>query len=82
MIKKLLFLKLDKSLNFKGDYIMEKEYISIFKPQRARRLLKMNNQIVDIKLDKEEPEKEKSIFIFKNTEKLQEDIEILVKQGI
>ena len=36
----------------------------------------------DIKPDKNEPEKERSIFIFENTEKLQKDIETLVKQGI
>ena len=61
---------------------MDKEYISVFKAKRVRRLLRMGNHIFDIKPDKNEPEKERSIFIFKNTDKLQKDIETLDKQGI
>ena len=61
---------------------MDKEYISVFKPKRVRRLLRMGNHIYDIKPDKNEPETERSIFVFENTEKLQKDIETLVKQGI
>ena len=41
-----------------------KEYISIFKPKIARRLLKMGNPIYDIKADKENSDR--TIFIFKN----------------
>ena len=59
---------------------MSKEYISIFKPKKARRLLKMDNPIVDIKPDKDNTDR--TIFIFKNTDKLQKDIETLDKQGI
>lgn len=59
---------------------MSKEYISIFKPKKARRLLKMDNPIADIKPDKDNTDR--TIFIFENTEKLQQDIEILRKQGI
>lgn len=59
---------------------MNKEFISIFKPKKARRLLKMDNPIVDIKPDKDNTDR--TIFIFKNTDKLQKDIEILDKQGI
>ena len=51
---------------------MSKEYISIFKPQVARKLLKLGNQIYDIKADKNNTDR--TIFIFKNTDKLQKDL--------
>lgn len=51
---------------------MNKEYISIFKPQVARKLLKLGNQIYDIKADKNNTDR--TIFIFKNTNKLKEDL--------
>lgn len=47
---------------------------SIFTPYVARRLLRMGNPIVDIKPCKEN--RDKTIFIFENTEKLNEDIKI------
>lgn len=53
-----------------------KEYISIFKPKIARHLLKNGNQIIDIKADKENTDR--TIFIFKNTEKLQNDLNTLI----
>ena len=59
---------------------MNKEYISVFKPKRVRRLLRMGNNIYDIKPDKDNTDR--TIFIFKNTDKLQKDIETLDKQGI
>jgi hypothetical protein len=49
-----------------------KEYISIFKPKNARMLLKMGNPIEDIKADKKNTDR--TIFIFKNTNKLQKDL--------
>ena len=58
---------------------MNKEYISIFKPQRVRKLLKKRFNIYDIKADKEN--KDKTIFIFENSEELQKELEILIKQG-
>ena len=58
---------------------MNKEYISIFKPQRVRKLLKKGFNIYDIKADKEN--KDKTIFIFENSEELQKELEILIKQG-
>lgn len=44
----------------------------IFTPFVARNLLRMGNQIVDIKPDKND--KSKTIFIFEETEKFQKDI--------
>lgn len=49
-----------------------KDYISIFKPKNARKLLKMGHAIVDIKADKNN--NDRTIFIFKNTNKLKEDL--------
>ena len=45
---------------------------SIFTPFVARDLLKMGNPIIDIKPYKED--RNKTIFIFENTEKLQKDL--------
>lgn len=50
---------------------------SIFTPFVARRLLKMGNTIVDIKPNKDN--RDKTIFVFKNTSKLQEDLKIATK---
>ena len=58
---------------------MNKEYISIFKPQRVRKLLKKGFNIYDIKADKNNLDK--TIFIFKNSEELQKELESLIKQG-
>ena len=51
---------------------MDKQYKEIFTPYVARRLLKMGNPICDIKPSKEN--RDKTIFIFEITEKLQEDM--------
>ena len=58
---------------------MSKEYISIFKPQRVRKLLKKGFNIYDIKPDKKNLDR--TIFIFKNSEELQKELETLIKQG-
>ena len=58
---------------------MDKEYISIFKPQRVRKLLKKGFNIYDIKADKNNLDK--TIFIFENNDKLQKELETLIKQG-
>lgn len=49
-----------------------KEYISIFKPQLARKLLRLGNAICDIKADKNNTDR--TIFIFRNTSKLNKDL--------
>jgi hypothetical protein len=48
------------------------EFKSIFSANVARRLLKFGNHLVDIKPDKNNPEK--TIFIFKKTEKFINDL--------
>lgn len=55
-----------------------KEYISIFKPQIARKLLNLGNTIWDIKADKNNTDR--TIFIFKNTSKLKEDLIYINKE--
>lgn len=55
--------------------MQEKEGILIFKPKVARQLLKSGNQIIDIKQHREN--KDKSVFIFKRTEKLLNDLKML-----
>lgn len=52
-----------------------KEYVSVFKPKNARKLLKMGHVIVDIKADKNNSDR--TIFIFKNTDKFKEDLATL-----
>ena len=58
-----------------------KKYISIFKPSRARKLIKLGYRVYDIKLDKNEPEKERTIFIFENSEKFQLDLAKIIQEG-
>ena len=58
---------------------MNKEYIYIYKTQRVKKLLKKGFNIYDIKPDKNNLNK--TIFIFKNSEELQKELEILIKQG-
>ena len=55
----------------------DKKVKFIFTPYVARRLLKMGNTIIDIKPD--ENNKDKTIFIFELTEKLESDMVIASK---
>lgn len=58
--------------------MQEKEGILIFKPKIARQLLKNGNQIIDIKQHK--LNKDKSVFVFKRTEKLLNDLKMLTEK--
>lgn len=53
-------------------------YKSIFSPSIARKLLKLGNQIYDIKADKKN--KDKTIFIFEVTEKFNLDMASIKKR--
>jgi len=53
-------------------------YKSIFKPQVARALIKLGNRVVDIKPCKENSDR--TIFIFQVTEKLINDLAIVLTQ--
>ncbi len=56
---------------------MDKKYKAIFTPYVARRLLKMNHKIVDIRPKKEAPEQ--TIFIFEVDETFNNDLIIASK---
>jgi len=51
---------------------------SIFNPYIARNLLKLGNQIIDIKPDKQCVDK--TIFIFEQTEKFENDLIAILKK--
>lgn len=53
------------------------DYKSIFTPGVARYLLKHGNKILDIKPDKKN--KDKTIFLFEDTDKLRIDIASVIK---
>ena len=53
---------------------MKKEYITVFTGQLARQLLRKGYSIADIKPDKQDPDGKKSLFIFKNSDGLEEAI--------
>lgn len=58
-----------KQTNIKGK--------SIFTAGVARWLLKRGNRVIDIKPDKQDKTKRKTIFVFEDTPKLKEDLSLL-----
>lgn len=54
---------------------MAKKAITIFTAKMARDLLKEGFTLIDIKPDKHDPDKKRSVFIFENDEKLLEKIQ-------
>lgn len=61
-----------KQINIKGK--------SIFTAGVARWLLKRGNRVIDIKPDKQDKTKRKTIFVFEDTPKLKEDLSLLTYQ--
>ena len=57
---------------------MKKEYISVFKPEIARKLLKLQYRIIDIKPFKEDPMR--SFFIFKNEGSFEKDLNSIINK--
>ena len=57
---------------------MKKEFISVFKPEIARKLLKKDYQIKDIKPFKEDPTR--SFFIFKNEGDFEKDLNFYMNE--
>lgn len=53
---------------------------SIFTAGVARWLLKRGNRVIDIKPDKQDKTKRKTIFVFEDTPKLKEDLSLLTYQ--
>lgn len=56
----------------------KKEAKLIFNAGTARALLKANCQVIDVKPDRENPVK--SVFVFKNDEKFQQEFERINKE--
>lgn len=56
---------------------MDKKYYTIFKPELARKLLKLNNKLVDIKPMNGDPRR--TIFVFELTDKFNQDMAELNK---
>ena len=53
---------------------MNKEAITIFTASKARELLKDGFTIIDIKPDKTDPDRKRSVFVFKNAEGLEDKL--------
>lgn len=53
---------------------MNKEAITIFTASKARELLKDGFTIIDIKPDKNDTDRKRSLFVFKNTEGLEDKL--------
>ena len=53
---------------------MNKEAITIFTASKARELLKDGFTIIDIKPDKNDPDRKRSLFVFKNAEGLEDKL--------
>ena len=55
-------------------FLMEKKAITIFTANTARKLLKDNFTLVDIKPDKTDPDGKRTVFVFKNENNIMEKI--------
>ena len=53
---------------------MKKEDITVFTAKKARKLLKEGYQIVDIKPDRLDKDHKRTLFLFKNEDRLMEKI--------
>ena len=49
---------------------MEKDTVVVYHPAAARHLLKLGYKLVDIKPDREDDSKQRSVFIFERTDEL------------
>lgn len=57
--------------------INERRFKVIIKPSIARKLIQAGNQVFDIKPNK--GNKEASVFVFENNDKLKKDLKLLLK---
>ena len=55
-------------------FMKEKDTVIIFTAKKSRDLLKMGYTLVDIKPDKTDPDRKRSVFVFKNEEGLLEKL--------
>ena len=61
---------------------MQKEYLTVFKSNVARQLLREGYTICDIKPDKLDPDHKKTIFVFRNKEGLLERLKELKREDL
>ena len=55
-------------------FMKEKDTVIIFAAKKSRALLKMGYTLVDIKPDKTDPDRKRSVFVFKNEDGILENI--------
>ena len=55
-------------------FMKEKDTVIIFTAKKSRALLKMGYTLVDIKPDKTDPDRKRSVFVFKNEKGILENI--------
>ena len=55
-------------------FMKEKDTVIIFTAKKSRALLKMGYTLVDIKPDKTDPDRKRSVFVFKNENGLLEKL--------
>ena len=61
---------------------MQKEYLTVFKSNVARQLLREGYTICDIKPDKLDPDHKKTIFVFRNKEGLLDRLKELKREDL
>lgn len=57
----------------------DKRYINVFTAQVAKKLLQHGYTICDLKPDKEDPDRKRTIFVFKNEDGIMEEIRKMKK---
>ena len=57
-----------------------KNFVNVFTASMAKKLLSKGYVIADLKQDKCDPEGKRSIFVFKNKEGLEEEIQAIIKK--
>lgn len=56
-----------------------REFVNVFTAAMAKQLLRKGYVIADLKKDNSDPDGKRSIFVFKNTSGLEEDVNKLIK---
>ena len=52
----------------------DKKYINVFTAQTAKKLLQQGYTICDLKPDREDPDRKRTIFVFKNEDGILDEI--------
>ena len=57
----------------------DKQYINVFTAQAAKKLLQQGYTICDLKPDNQDPDRKRTIFVFKNEDGIMEEIRKMKK---